>query len=48
MSLDALQGARPGARARDPGLFEREVAKGTRDDVATILYTSGTTGHPKA
>jgi long-chain acyl-CoA synthetase len=33
--------------ARDPGLFEREIAQGRPDDVATILYTSGTTGHPK-
>src|SRR5882672_1611007 len=47
MSLDALQALGRERAARDPGFFEREVAQGARDDVATILYTSGTTGHPK-
>lgn len=32
---------------RDPGFFEREVAKGRGDEVAIIPYTSGTTGLPK-
>jgi long-chain acyl-CoA synthetase len=46
-SFEALQALGRDYEARDPGLFEREVGKGSGDDVATILYTSGTTGHPK-
>ena len=30
-----------------PGLFEQSVAKTKPDDVAVILYTSGTTGLPR-
>jgi len=31
----------------NPGLFEREIAKGAHSDTAIMLYTSGTTGRPK-
>ncbi|MEL6968040.1 MAG: AMP-binding protein [Pseudomonadota bacterium] len=30
-----------------PTLFEEEIAKGTADDIAILVYTSGTTGMPK-
>jgi long-chain acyl-CoA synthetase len=33
--------------ALHPKEYEEEVAKGQRDDLATIIYTSGTTGDPK-
>jgi len=33
------------ARA-DPGFFRSEIVKGTGEDTAIILYTSGTTGRP--
>lgn len=38
-----------GAKARDkePDRFDKEVDAGGSDDLATILYTSGTTGEPK-
>ncbi|PYS96065.1 MAG: long-chain fatty acid--CoA ligase [Acidobacteria bacterium] len=41
--------ARAGARADgvDPGAYERAAAAVTPDDLAGILYTSGTTGDPK-
>src|SRR5262245_6731656 len=32
---------------RNPAFFDAEVARGSADDPATILYTSGTTGAPK-
>ena len=33
--------------AKDPGAFERMVARGRGDDVALLFYTSGTTAQPK-
>jgi long-chain acyl-CoA synthetase len=33
--------------AAHPGLWEAEIEKGRREDVAFICYTSGTTGSPK-
>jgi len=33
--------------AKDPGAFERMVARGQGDDVALLFYTSGTTAKPK-
>jgi long-chain acyl-CoA synthetase len=33
--------------AKDPGAFERTVARGRGDDVALLFYTSGTTAKPK-
>jgi long-chain acyl-CoA synthetase len=33
--------------AAHPRLIEEEIARGSRDDVALIAYTSGTTGNPK-
>jgi long-chain acyl-CoA synthetase len=35
------------ADGKDPGLFERLLDQVTEEDVAMILYTSGTTGMPK-
>lgn len=35
------------ALAEDTECVSREVAAGTRDEIATIIFTSGTTGEPK-
>jgi long-chain acyl-CoA synthetase len=46
-SLDALQALGRDFARRNPEFFAAEIEKGGADDVAVILYTSGTTGHPK-
>ncbi|HET7839380.1 MAG TPA: AMP-binding protein, partial [Rectinemataceae bacterium] len=33
--------------ARSPREYDEEVAKGSREELATIIFTSGTTGEPK-
>jgi long-chain acyl-CoA synthetase len=38
-------GAKP--LEKDPDMIEREIAQGTAEDIATIIFTSGTTGEPK-
>jgi long-chain acyl-CoA synthetase len=47
MSLDALQAHGREFAGRNPAFFAAEIDKGRADDVAVILYTSGTTGNPK-
>ena len=42
--VDALGAKRAG---RNPGEYEAEAAKGRREDRATLIFTSGTTGEPK-
>ena len=34
-------------RVENPGVVEKEVDKGSGDELATIIFTSGTTGNPK-
>ena len=46
-SLDAVIAAGQAAHAAQPGFFEAEIAKSRPEDVAVMLYTSGTTGKPK-
>ena len=48
--LASYESLREGGRAQaqaEPGLFEAQVAKGVGSDPAIMMYTSGTTGHPK-
>jgi long-chain acyl-CoA synthetase len=46
-SFEDLQAAGREFDRAHPGFFDAEVASGRSDDVAVMLYTSGTTGKPK-
>ncbi len=46
-SLKALQAAGQSFAAANPGFFRGEVEKAGPDDVASMFFTSGTTGNPK-
>ena len=45
--LDRVQEAGRARMRRQPDFIDAEIAKGSSDDVAIMLYTSGTTGKPK-
>ena len=46
-SLDALIEVGRARQQREPGLFEAAVARVQPEDVASMFFTSGTTGNPK-
>jgi len=46
-SCEALVAAGRAALATDAGAIAGSIARGRADDTAIMLYTSGTTGHPK-
>ena len=46
-ALEALMADGRAALASDPALVAREIARGKGEDIAVMLYTSGTTGQPK-
>ena len=47
MSLDALRALGRERLAREPGLFDERADAVAPDQLATLVYTSGTTGRPK-
>ena len=47
MSFDHVEELGRKFGQENPNYFEDEISKGTADDVAIIVYTSGTTGNPK-
>ena len=46
-SIDDLLEAGEAYAARDAGFFDAAVASGSAEDVASMFFTSGTTGNPK-
>src|SRR5438067_7180933 len=46
-AYEALRAAGKEAAAADRAFFEREIARTGAGDTAIMMYTSGTTGHPK-
>jgi long-chain acyl-CoA synthetase len=46
-NYDALREAGRTRASAEPGLFTAEIEKGDAAETAIMLYTSGTTGHPK-
>jgi long-chain acyl-CoA synthetase len=46
-SYESLREAGRSRARAEPGFFRAEIANGNPDDTAIMLYTSGTTGHPK-
>jgi len=47
MSFDDLEMLGGKLQAQEPGLFEKLTDAVEPEDLATLVYTSGTTGHPK-
>jgi len=47
ISLEGIETRGAAIDRHDPGAFDKLIAQGRADDLATILYTSGTTGEPK-
>ena len=47
LAYDALRDAGRAALKRDPAFLEGEIAKGSGEDTAAMLFTSGTTATPK-
>lgn len=46
-SMEAVKSASADHKVHHPGYYDEEVAKGSGEDTAIFLYTSGTTGNPK-
>ncbi|HUX52200.1 MAG TPA: AMP-binding protein [Spirochaetia bacterium] len=46
-TFEAISDSGTAMLARDPMAIEREIDAGTGDSLATIIFTSGTTGEPK-